>query len=123
MVVLDTTRKLTCRREARLTRDTHLFATMALATAQITTAWSTNAKTARGVRMEERVIANPLDADAWVVLLAEAAEQKAADYRPLFERCVTHFPSAACVWYLDSRAACRPVPGLRGQTVSVGLRL
>ena len=72
---------------------------MALATAQITTAWSTNAKTARGVRMEERVIANPLDADAWVVLLAEAAEQKAADYRPLFERCVKHFPSAACVWY------------------------
>ena len=49
--------------------------------------------------MEERVAADPLDADAWVVLLAEACDKTAIDYRPLFERCVTHFPSAACVWY------------------------
>lgn len=49
--------------------------------------------------MEERLSADPLDADAWVALLAEASEQGPADYRPLFERCVSHFPSAACVWY------------------------
>ena len=61
--------------------------------------WTTGPKTARGVRMEERLAADPLDADAWVVLLAEASEQGPADYRPLFERCVAHFPSAACVWY------------------------
>ena len=41
--------------------------------------WSTGPKTARSVRMEERVTADPLDADAWVVLLAEAAEQSPAD--------------------------------------------
>lgn len=52
---------------------------------------------------------DPLDADAWVVLLGEACAQSPADFRPLFERCVEHFPSAACVWYqwLEAELRCR----------------
>ena len=37
--------------------------------------WSLGPKTARCVRMEERIANDPLDADAWVVLLAEACAQ------------------------------------------------
>ena len=81
-----------------------------------TTSWSTGPKTARGVRMEERVAADPLDADAWVALLAEASEQGASDYRPLFERCVSHFPSAACVWYqwLEAELRGRQLEAMEG---------
>ena len=56
-------------------------------------------KSARCLRMEERVVADPLDADAWEMLLNEAQKQTPADYRPLFERCMQHFPSAAICWY------------------------
>ena len=38
----------------------------------ISASWSSAAKTARCVRMEQRVQRDPLDADAWVVLLGEA---------------------------------------------------
>ena len=78
--------------------------------------WSTGPKTARGVRMEERVAADPLDADAWVALLAEASEQGPSDFRPLFERCVSHFPSAACVWYqwLEAELRARQIEHMEG---------
>ena len=49
--------------------------------------------------MEGRVAADPYDTDAWVTLLQEAAQQTPDEYRPLFERCVQHFPSAAICWY------------------------
>jgi hypothetical protein len=61
--------------------------------------WATGAKTARCLRMEERVAADPLDADAWATLLSEAQQQTPAEYRPLFERCVQSFPSAAVCWH------------------------
>jgi cleavage stimulation factor subunit 3 len=73
---------------------------LAASAQMLSPSWSSSAaKTARTVRMEQRVADDPLDADAWVVLLAAACEQAPADFRPLFERCVQHFPSAACVWY------------------------
>ena len=65
----------------------------------LSSSWSATAKTARCVRMEQRVAHDPHDADAWVVLLGEAQTQAAIDFRPLFERCVAVFPSAASVWY------------------------
>ena len=64
-----------------------------------TAVWATGAKTARCLRMEERVAADPLDADAWATLLSEAQQQTPAEYRPLFERCVQSFPSAAVCWH------------------------
>lgn len=66
--------------------------------------------------MEERVAVDPLDADAWVVLLAEASEQGPPDFRPLYERCVAHFPSAACVWYqwLEAELRSRQIEPMEG---------
>ena len=80
----------------------------------ISASWSSAAKTARCVRMEQRVQRDPLDADAWVVLLGEACMQSPADFRPLFERCVEHFPSAACVWYqwLEAELRCRDLAAM-----------
>ena len=49
--------------------------------------------------MEQRIAANPLDSDAWAMLLGEVQQQTPAEYRPLFERCVEVFPSAAICWY------------------------
>lgn len=80
----------------RRERSADFTAMMAVAS----TRWAKSAlpKTARCVRMEERLASEPLDADAWAVLLSEAIQQEPDDFRPLFERCVEHFPSAACVW-------------------------
>ena len=53
----------------------------------------------RGQRMETRIQANPFDSEAWAILLGEVQQQTPAEYRPLFERCVSCFPSAAVCWY------------------------
>jgi cleavage stimulation factor subunit 3 len=49
--------------------------------------------------MEERVTNNPFDAEAWEVLLEEAQQRTSAEYRPLFEKCLRHFPTAVICWY------------------------
>ena len=82
----------------------------------IAASWSTKSKTARCIRMEQRARDDPLDADAWVVVLAEACEQQPADFRPLFQRCVQHFPSAPSVWYqwLDAEQRNRDMVAMEG---------
>ena len=55
-------------------------------------------KSHRYLRMEERVAGNPLDSEAWTMMLAEAQLQSPDDYRPVFEACVKHFPEAGSCW-------------------------
>jgi hypothetical protein len=55
-------------------------------------------KSHRYLRMEARVASNRLDSEAWMVMLSEAQLQLPADYRPVFEACVTAFPDAGCCW-------------------------
>ncbi|EOD23947.1 hypothetical protein EMIHUDRAFT_101170 [Emiliania huxleyi CCMP1516] len=50
------------------------------------------------LRMSERIRADPLDTDAWRILLAEAARQPPADFRPVFEAAVTAMPEASAAW-------------------------
>lgn len=55
-------------------------------------------KSRRYQRMEERVAENPLDSDAWTVMLSEALGHQPAEFRPVFEECLKHFPDAGCCW-------------------------
>ncbi|KAL1528846.1 hypothetical protein AB1Y20_010169 [Prymnesium parvum] len=55
-------------------------------------------KAARFARMEARVAANPLDSEAWTMMVGEVIAASPAEFRPVFEACVKHFPDAGCLW-------------------------
>ena len=53
----------------------------------------------RKERCSARVDANPLDGEAWAVLIQEVMQQCVPeDFRPVFESCTQFFPNAAMVW-------------------------
>ena len=54
-------------------------------------------RTPRYARLEGRVAVDPLDAEAWELLIAEVASGGPEDFRPVFDRCTQFFPNAAVV--------------------------
>ena len=72
--------------------------------AAVVLAWQ---KSKRYTCMEERVAANPLDAEAWTLMIGEAQQQSPNDYRDVFEECLKHFPDSGYCWRLWIEAEIR----------------